>query len=1333
MHFLATQQIGIGETGSACDLKQDPADILVLSAADSELAVLARAYAALAQEGFAYTLRLAHMRDLHHPASVDLYIEKTLARSTLVIARLLGGQSYFPYFCDQVEETCRTNNIALAFLAGEAQEDTALYRRSSIDKSHARALYLCLLHGGIANAKTFLRIAAGLLKKDEPPPNARQKTAPQTQHQTQHQARQQARQQARHKAYALPEAGRYLHKNLHKNPSPRSSLAKPIKHKAMLLFYRALVQAEDTEPVDALIEACAQEGIELVALYISSLKSEASLDFLRRQIAEHRPRLFVNATGFALGEGKDPLASCDCPVLQIALASQERKAWEESTQGLSPTDLAMQVVLTEMDGRIFTRAVAFKERASSDAHTQFSPAVLRPVADRCAFVARQAAGWLRLNSLENGAKRLTILLHNYPARDGRIANGVGLDTPRTLQTILRTLKREGYDLGEASHDDLRATTLLARLKAGPTNAQPHRGESAARLCLSGYEKFFQELAPSLQEATRRVWGEARDDPFVRHADASQRTNTDANTGANIGANIGAKRKSFFALPTLLLGKVAVALQPSRGYERDADAIAHDPNLPPPHAYLAQYLWLNRVWQSSALVHVGKHGTAEWLPGKATALSRACACEAVLAEVPHLYPFIVSDPGEGTQAKRRGSAVVIDHLSPPMARAELYGDSAALERLLDEYAEARVLHPRRADLLAREIAELGKRSGLLEECALEAQNPEEKDPEGKDAQNQQQQDWTQPHAKDEATRDEATRDETTREALFARLDGHLCDLKELQIRGGLHRFGEQQDAEKRAESLCALLRLPRGEKGGEDSLLRAISKDCNLKDSNAAFDPLDASRYASVWKEPCPRVLSAYATKQPRCYGDVVALLESYALALIKGETSPPDKGTATRAVLENLRTFTAPLFDSCAAHEISGLLRGLSGKRVAPGPSGAPSRARLDVLPTGRNFYSVDVRAVPSSSAWQLGWRSAALFVARYSEEHGRYPRRIALSAWGTACMRTGGEDLAQMLALMGVRPLWQEGSGRVDGFEILPMDVLGRPRVDVVLRVSGFFRDAFARLLTLLERAVRAVAALDEGAEENPLAALVKREQATWGDAAFHRIFGSKPGSYGTGLNIPIDSGRWQNEAELAQTYLQHSAYAYAGEGATQERAALERRLENLDAIVHNQDNREHDLLDSDDYYQFEGGLAVSAKTLSKSGKAPVVYHNDHSRPFAPRIMRLEQELARVVRARAANPKWIAAMRQHGYKGASEIAATLDYLFAFAATTGLVKQKHFDALFDAYLQDQETRDFLARTNPDALRETAARFQEARKRNLWTTRRNDVPQLLEEIEAETSA
>jgi cobaltochelatase CobN len=424
-----------------------------------------------------------------------------------------------------------------------------------------------------------------------------------------------------------------------------------------------------------------------------------------------------------------------------------------------------------------------------------------------------------------------------------------------------------------------------------------------------------------------------------------------------------------------------------------------------------------------------------------------------------------------------------------------------------------------------------------------------------------------------------------------------------------------------------------------------------------------------------------------------------------------------------------PAVTACGPAEIAAVLAGLDGRAVAPGPSGAPSRGRPEVLPTGRNFYSIDTRAVPTAAAWQLGWHSAGLVVERYAQEHGNYPARLTLSAWGTANMRTGGDDIAQALALMGVRPGWEGACCRVTGFEILPASVLDRPRVDVTLRISGFFRDAFPGLIDLFDSAARAVAALEEPASVNPLAArVVADRQALEADGitpddaarrAGYRVFGSRPGAYGAGLQTLIDERIWHDNADLADAYLGWSQWAYgAGGEGMPERRLLEARLADADAVLHNQDNREHDLLDSDDYYQFEGGLAVAIRHLS--GRPPPIYHNDHSQPDRPRIRSLREELGRIVRGRAANPRWIAGVMRHGYKGAAEIAATVDYLFAFAATTRAVDDAHFEALYDAYLGDPAVHDFMARHNPAALAETESRFREAVERGLWRPRRNSL-------------
>ncbi len=713
---------------------------------------------------------------------------------------------------------------------------------------------------------------------------------------------------------------------------------------------------------------------------------------------------------------------------------------------------------------------------------------------------------------------------------------------------------------------------------------------------------------------------------------------------------------------------------------------------PPHFYLACYGWLRRGFGAHAIVHLGKHGNLEWLPGKALALSEACFPEAALGAVPHLYPFIVNDPGEGTQAKRRAGAVIIDHLTPPLTRAESYGPLRDLEHLVDEYYEAAALDPRRLAHLAGAILEQARTAGLAEDCGIAADDPVP--------------------------------------AALTKLDAFLCDLKELQIRDGLHVFGSAPTGRQLTDLLVALTRTPRGATPQDESLTRALARDLDLD-----VDPL-ACDLAAPWCGPRPACLAG--DDAWRSTGDTIERLETLAVRLVAGERAPDPTWRATRAVLDTIETRLRPAVAACGTSERAGLLRGLDGRFVAPGPSGAPTRGRPDVLPTGRNFYSVDTRALPTPAAWHLGFRSAQLLVECFAQEHGRWPRHMALSCWGTSTMRTGGDDVAQALALMGVRPTWDGASHRVTGFEILPAGLLDRPRVDVTLRVSGFFRDAFPGLIDLVDRAARAVAALDEPAEVNPLATRVSEATAALtarGLApararrlASFRVFGAKPGAYGAGLQALLDEGGWRDASDLAEAYLVWGSYAYGsdGDGGSAEGTAARERFESLlggvEAVIHNQDNREHDLLDSDDYYQFEGGLAAAVAALA--GAKPAVYHNDHSRPDHPRIRRLEEEIARVVRARAVNPKWLAGVMRHGYKGAAEIAATVDYLFAFAATTGAVRDHHFDAIYQAYVADPAVADFIRAANPPALVEIAQRLDEAVRRGLWRPRSNQAGERL---------
>ncbi|MDD7908451.1 cobaltochelatase subunit CobN [Pseudovibrio exalbescens] len=1245
MHILAGQARGIDEQNEAVDLEQDPADILFLSAADTELALMT---SAVQQCAPCYSVRAASFLALTHPYSVDLYCERTVQGSRLVVLRLLGGAHYWNYGLEQLEMLARRGVIDLAVMPGDDKWDEVLAARSSLPVGVVKRLWRYFVEGGPANVSAALEYAAslkGLLPGLDP--NMVAEPRP------------------------LPKCGYYA--SGMEFPTLREITARfdgerPV---AALVFYRALYQSGALAPADALISALQAQGLNVLPLYVSSLKDAECAAVVQQSFDAVKPSVVLNATAFALSKAgaqhfETILDAPGAPVLQVVFSSISQGSWAESTQGLSPRDLAMHVVLPEVDGRVLTRAVSFKEDGEKDPLTQWAPVRFAPKDDRITYVAALAANWAKLSKLPEGKRRVALVLANYPNKDGRLANGVGLDTPASCAVLLAEMKAAGYDVGSAP---LSSAELMALLSEGPTNALEGRGARRAgeTLSLEAYMRCFAQLPMDVQRAVRARWGGPECDPYVAGGE--------------------------FRLSLHRFGNVVVGIQPARGYNIDPKATYHHPDLVPPHNYFAWYFHVRSEFGADAVVHLGKHGNLEWLPGKALALSESCFPEAVLGPTPNIYPFIVNDPGEGAQAKRRTAAVIIDHLTPPLARAESHGVASEMENLLDEFYQASGVDTRRCDVLAKELLDLAATHGLDLDIGLTSDM-----------------------------------DEETR---LARLDAHLCDLKELQIRDGLHVFGRKPEGRPFDEMKVALLRVPRGQSANDQSLLRALSKDL----IQTEFDPLSCD-FAGAYTGPKPDFLAKLSGDLWRSNGDAVERLELLCLKLVTGELPVPEGWQATSAVMEGFEKEILPRLASSSEREVRSALRALGGGFVEPGPSGAPSRGRPDVLPTGRNFYSVDVRGVPTQTAWQIGARSAEALMLRHFQDEGEWLDTLVLSCWGTANMRTGGDDIAQALALIGARPIWEPGSGRVTGFEVVPLSELQRPRVDVTLRVSGFFRDAFPQLMHLFDQAVGEIARLEEPEEANPLAAHVRKdalklraeghdEQSAWQRAAF-RVFGSKPGAYGAGLQALIDEGIWSDRADFAEAFVAWGGYAYgvASDGVNAP-AELENRLGAARAVVHNQDNREHDLLDSDDYYQFEGGLSASIERFS--GKAPTVYHNDHSRPERPVIRTLSEEIGRVVRGRAANPKWIAGVMRHGYKGAFEMAATLDYLFAFGATTNAVKDHHFDQLHEAYFENDEVLAFLRESNPAALREMALRFQEAIERGLWVPRRNSVHVNLKEI------
>ncbi|MCD2181963.1 cobaltochelatase subunit CobN [Rhizobium sp. GN54] len=1444
MHLLLAQKGTIADGKEAVDLGQSPGDVLFLSAADTELASIAAAHRGRQARA---RLRLASLASLAHPMSVDTYVERTARHAKLIVVRALGGASYFRYVLEALHATAVAHGIAIVALPGDDRSDEGLVPFNRIADEDRLRLWAYLTEGGAENAARFLAYADALVfggdKPEAPAPLEKagiwwpgrgvvdfatwNKVCPSPRERGEGaEAAGADFPSPRLRGEGARRADEGHSDAIVASPAPPSALpgispsggeiGEPLPASSLseaafaasnaafvaghahhpisppegempgraeggnfaqeqssaaagrvaadaaaepptvaICFYRAYVQSGETRPVELLIEALAAEGVRALPVFVSSLKDPASIEIVRTAFAAARPEAVLNATSFAVsapGSNRRPtvLDETGAQVLQVIFSGSSREAWQASGQGLTARDLGMNVSLPEVDGRILARAVSFKAAARWDAEVETNIVSLEPVEDRIRFSARLAANWARLRRAGAGERRVALVMANYPNRDGRLGNGVGLDTPAGTLEILRKMQADGYAVADLPAD---GDALIAHLMAGPTNAANDGREIRETISLNQYKRFFASLPRAIQGEVTARWGAPEADPFVAG--------------------------DVFALPLCRFGGTLVGIQPARGYNIDPKETYHSPDLVPPHGYFAFYAYLRAVCGVHAIVHVGKHGNLEWLPGKALALSEACYPEAVFGPVPHLYPFIVNDPGEGTQAKRRSAAVIIDHLTPPLTRAETYGPLKDLEALVDEYYDASGGDPRRLRLLSRQILDLVRDIGLDQDAGIARSDGEE--------------------------------------AALQKLDAYLCDLKEMQIRDGLHVFGVSPSGRLLTDLTLALARVPRGlGEGGDASLQRAIAADAlgggsavdiaatrdaapsalpgispprgeigtgrmavvhadgsgrgdavgadTAVDGHAGdgrglapsisplegempgraeggspphttFDPLDCLP-SDPWTGPRPEILASQTDAPWRSVGDTVERIELLATKLVSGDLPCPDGWEATQAVLDQVGRSIGPAIEACGEAEMTALMRGLSGRFVEPGPSGAPTRGRPDVLPTGRNFYSVDSRAVPTPAAWELGRKSAELLVTRYAQDHGEWPTSFGITAWGTANMRTGGDDIAQALALIGAKPVWDTVSRRVTGYEIIPPALLRRPRVDVTLRISGFFRDAFPEQIALFDRAVRAIGALDEDGEDNPIAARMRAEAAALATdgaseseaqaMAGYRVFGAKPGTYGAGLQTMMDEGLWQDRGDLAEAWLAWGAHAYAGEGEdVSSRDRLEARMKSLQAIVQNQDNREHDLLDSDEYYQFEGGMAAAVAHLT--GSQPVVYHNDHSRPEKPVVRTLEDEIGRVVRARVVNPKWIDGMMRHGYKGAFELAATVDFMFAFAATTGAVKDHHFEAVYTAYLLDERVRAFLAEKNPAALKEMSDRLVEAIDRRLWSPRSNSARFALEEI------
>ncbi len=1010
-----------------------------------------------------------------------------------------------------------------------------------------------------------------------------------------------------------------------------------------VLYYRAQQLAGNTGYVEALCAAIEAAGGRALPMFCASLRT-AEPDMLNTLAGADAMVVTLLAAGgvkpaTASAGGLDEswnvehLAALDIPILQGLCLTTSRRQWQDNDDGLSPLDVATQVAVPEFDGRIITVPFSYKELDDEG--------LIAYVADpeRCARVAGLAVRHAHLRRISAADKRVAIVFSAYPTKHARIGNAVGLDTPASAVALLRAMSERGYQVGDlpgvaAGDGDALVHALIERGGQDPdwlTDAQ--LAGNPIRMSASDYRDWFNTLPAELTDAVAAHWGPPPGDLFV---DRTQ--NPDGE----------------IVIAAMQAGNVVLLVQPPRGFGENPVAIYHDPDLPPSHHYLAAYHWLDAGFGAHAVVHMGKHGNLEWLPGKTLGMSAACGSDAALGDLPLIYPFLVNDPGEGTQAKRRAHAVLIDHLIPPMARAETYGDIARLEQLLDEHAAVAALDPGKLPAIRQQIWTLIRAAKMDHDLGLT-----------------------------ERPADESFDD------LLLHVDGWLCEIKDVQIRDGLHILGEKPTGEAELNLVLAILRA-RQLFGGEHSvpgLRQALGLTEDGTDERSLVDDAEA-----------------------RARRLVEALQHSGWDPGVVDQLTP---NADVAAVLRFAATEVVPRLSKTAG-EIDQMLRALDGRFIASGPSGSPLRGLVNVLPTGRNFYSVDPKAVPSRLAWETGVALADSLLARYRDDYGDWPRSVGLSVWGTSAMRTAGDDIAEVLALLGVRPVWDDASRRVTGLTAIPLDELGRPRIDVTVRISGFFRDAFPHVVTMLDDAVQLVAGLDESDDDNYVRAHARADLAQHGDQrrSTTRIFGSKPGTYGAGLLQLIDSRNWRDDADLAQVYTAWGGFAYGrdldGRAATDD---MNRQYRRIAVAAKNTDTREHDIADSDDYFQYHGGMVATVRALT--GQAPAAYIGDNTRPDAVRTRTLSEETTRVFRARVVNPRWMSAMRRHGYKGAFEMAATVDYLFGYDATARVMSDWMYEQLTERYVLDPENRKFMAESNPWALHSMAERLLEAAGRKMW--------------------
>jgi len=1050
----------------------------------------------------------------------------------------------------------------------------------------------------------------------------------------------------------------------------------------------------------------------------------------------------------AADEGTDAesvfLDELGVPVIQTVTTMRSRSRYESSDTGVMGFELALSVALPEFDGNVITHPISGKERTEDDAGIGSAPKQHFPIEDRVDHAARLAVNWAELRHTANEDKKVAVVLHNYPPSDDGIGTAFGLDSPESTVNLLDELAGRGYDLGsgaESASDsgpgDGDATETGPVADGDVADSAPVvDGDVADSVPVVDGEQLIDALTGQL----------TLDDRWVAPADVRDRS-VDTVSPARYAEWFDTRSDRFrdgvlnewgeppnrpFAIPGVEFGNVLVTVQPPRGFGMDPEKVYHDADLWPPHDYVAFYGWLRNEFAADAVVHLGTHGSLEWLPGKTVGLGSGSAPDGLIDDLPNVYPYIVNNPGEGTQAKRRSYAAVVDYLTPVMRRAGSYDELAELEDLARRYREAGGTEVRIDDgaRLGELIRERVDELDLAVELGVAGEVDERADVRGPD------------EAGSTLADGEVDGDAVPVDELVERIHSYLTDVKNTQIRLGLHTMGEPPVDDRLVEYLVALTRL---ENPGGPSLRESVAGVLGVDyermlDAPGEYDETLGMTYGEAADE-------VYETSS-----DLVRTLADHGFDVPESETdaAPGDKTTINllivdidplgdarvrggahdelRDALRFIAEEAAPRVRGAEA-EIPRTADALAGEYVPPGGSGAPTRGGVDLLPTGRNFYTLDPRKVPAKAAWDIGREIADSTLARHHDEEGEYPEEIGVVAWGTPTVRTRGETIAQVFATMGVKPVWTD-AGRIDDVQPVPLDELGRPRVDATTRVSGLFRDAFPQAASVIHDAVDAVVDLDEPHEMNYVKKHVEEEtEALTAEghddpeaAAKHRVFTTRPGGYGAGTNKAVDEGNWDTAADLADVYVQWGGYALGSCGtASAAHDAFERRLGNVEATVKIEDTMEQDEFDSSDWYAFHGGFITAVTEVA--GEEPASYVGDSSDPDNVDVYTNEEKVRKAMRARVLNPDWLDSMEEHGYKGAGDLSKTVDVALGWDATTGVVSDRLWRDVAEKYALDDDRADWMRNVNPWALESITDTLLEAVDRGLWDADEATVDEL----------